>query len=297
PGFTRRRKPNLLAPYALLIREAASLRRERYDLAVVFRPDHWWGALLVSLAGIPLRVGMRTLETTPLLTHALPPTPGEPATLTSLQLARLALAAVGAAAAEVNTDPSFQVSAASRLAARNLWTRHALDGQPVVGVAPTAGAALKSWPLGRWAGLADGLIAAGAAVLLLGGPEDGPLLEAIQSRMSSTPVASAWGQSLGLSAAMYERCALLVGLDGGQAHLAAAVGTPTVRMYGPAPSDVFGPWPRREEQRVLVTRRLACVPCGHLEAPPCGATTLPACMLGLEVEDVLNAARFQLARH
>ena len=125
----------------------------------------------------------------------------------------------------------------------------------------------------------------------MGGPEDGRLLAAVQARMAHAPVPTAFGQPLGVTAAMYQRCALLVGLDGGGAHLAAAVGTPTLRLYGPAPSSVFGPWPPGQpHQRVLAADGLACVPCGHLEAPPCGATTLPACMLALGVDDVLEAA-------
>jgi len=56
PGFSRQPAP-LLAPYTLLAREAAKLRRERYDVAVILRPDHWWGALLALAAGIPVRVG------------------------------------------------------------------------------------------------------------------------------------------------------------------------------------------------------------------------------------------------
>ena len=95
PGFTRQANPNLVAPYALLMREAARLRRERYDVAVVFRPDHWWGALLALVAGIPVRVGGDTPETTPLLTHARAALPGEHAAATALELARLALQAFG----------------------------------------------------------------------------------------------------------------------------------------------------------------------------------------------------------
>jgi hypothetical protein len=44
-----------------------------------------------------------------------------------------------------------------------------------------------------------------------------------------------------------------------------------------------------------MTSSLSCAPCGYLEAPPCGATTLPACMLAIGVEDVLNAVELQLA--
>src|SRR6266567_723180 len=72
PGFTRHRTANFLSPYALLLREAQRLRHEHFDLAIVLRPDHWWGALLVLAAGIPIRVGGRTPETIPLLTSAYP---------------------------------------------------------------------------------------------------------------------------------------------------------------------------------------------------------------------------------
>jgi heptosyltransferase III len=291
PGFTRQPNPNALAPYALLVREAASLRRERFDLAVVFRPDHWWGALLALVAGIPVRIGADTPETTPLLTHVRAATSGEHATPAALDLARLALQAFGTPAAPHVTNPRFQVGEVSRAAASDFWERHSLNGKGVVvAVQPSAGTPLKSWPIERWARVADGLIERGTAVLLVGGPDDGPLLAAIQAQMAHAPAATAFGQSLGISAAIYERCGLLIGPDAGQAHLAAAVGIPTVRLYGPASSEVFGPWPPREvDQRVLVTDGLACVPCGNLEAPPCGATALPACMLALGVEDVLNA--------
>ena len=119
---------------------------------------------------------------------------------------------------------------------------------------------------------------------------------AIAERMTRPPAAVACGQPLDVSAALYERCELLVGPDSGAAHLAAAVGTPTLRLYGPEPVELFGPWPPRSDQRVLVDRALACVPCGHLASPPCGATTLPACMLALGVADVLKAVKAQLAQ-
>jgi hypothetical protein len=45
---------------------------------------------------------------------------------------------------------------------------------------------------------------------------------------------------------------------------------------------------------VLVGSGLACIPCGHLVSPPCGATTLPACLLALSVDDVLKGVEAQL---
>jgi ADP-heptose:LPS heptosyltransferase len=231
PGFTRRPSLNALAPYLLLLREAARLRREAYDLAVIFRR------------------------------------PVEPAL--------------------------YHIPEQARAAAADLWRRLALDGQRVVALQPSAGAVLKSWPVQRWAHLADVLLDDHLAVVLVGAPEDGPLLSAVLSHMhNAAPLVH--GQPLELSAAIYQRSSLLVAVDSGAAHLAAAVGTPTVRLYGPAPVTSFGPWPRRPDQRVLVTSKLACVPCGNLESPPCGARNNPACMLALDVEDVMNSVQEQL---
>jgi heptosyltransferase-2/heptosyltransferase-3 len=365
PGFTRAANANLLAPYALLLAEAARLRRDRFDLAIVFRPDHWWGALLTACAGIPVRVGADTPETTPLLTHTRRVSTAEHAADQALALASLALRACGVEAATDRGAPSdaaspsgagapsdaaspsgagalrdtdspsdadapsnaghpsdadalrdaepastavgalFRVSDGARAAATELWQLHALDGRQVVAIQASAGAALKSWPVGHWAALADrlaGLAPSAAdprplAVVLTGGPADAPLLADVQQRMANVPAAVLAGQSLDVTAAVFERCQLVIGLDGGAAHLAGALGTPTIRLYGPASADVFGPWPRAQKpQVVLMTHALDCVPCGHLEAPPCGARTLPACLLAIEVDAVVELARQQLAR-
>jgi lipopolysaccharide heptosyltransferase II len=296
PGFTRRRSATSLAPYTLLAVAAVRLRRERYDLAVVLRADHWWGALLALAAGIPIRVGGRTPETMPLLTHTRVAKPDEHWADQALGVARMALEVCGAPPVEPPQARAFTISESAHAEAATFWQRHGLDSGRVIAIQPSAGAPLKSWPINHWAQLADRCIELNLAVLLMGGPDDNHLLEAVAQRMVQTPSANICGQSLDVSAALYARCRVLVGLDGGAAHLAAAVGTPTVRLYGPTSTDVFGPWPRRDDQRVLVTHTLDCVPCGHLEAPPCGALTLPACLLALGVDDVLNAIEHELAQ-
>lgn len=296
PGFTRRRKANLLAPYVTLLRCALKLRRERHDLAVVLRDDHWWGALLALAAGIPLRIGAETPETAPLLTHACANTEVSAWGDRALAIARLAAQTAGASfdtLPRADTREQFTLSEAARTCSNQLWQQHGLESRRVIGLHPSAGAPLKSWPIERWAHLADRLIESGFGVVLIGAPEDAILLGALARRMRGSAV-TLCGQSLDVSAGVYARCALLVCVDSGAGHLAAAVGTPTVRLYGPAPPEVFGPWPPRTDQRVLITRTLACAPCGYLETPPCGAHASPACMLSLDVDDVWNEIRAQL---
>jgi ADP-heptose:LPS heptosyltransferase len=296
PGFTRRDKANLLAPYVTLLRDAVQLRRDRYDLAVVLRGDHWWGALLALAAGIPLRVGAESPETTPLLTHACRTNPEAAWGDGALAVARLAAQTVGApngTRLKADTLEQFTVSDEAREVANQLWRQHGLESRRVAALHPSAGAPLKSWPVARWANLADRLIKYGFDVVLIGAPEDLDLLLAITHQMRRSAV-TLCGQALEVSAALYARCTLLVCVDSGAGHLAAAVGTPTVRLYGPAQPQVFGPWPPRKGQRVLRTTNLACAPCGHLESPPCGAHSSPACMLALDVDDVLKEVRAEL---
>ncbi|HYO49265.1 MAG TPA: glycosyltransferase family 9 protein, partial [Chloroflexia bacterium] len=60
PGITASKEANPLAPYRMLGKSAASLKRAEYDLVIVLRFDHWWGAALMWLAGIPYRWGYDT---------------------------------------------------------------------------------------------------------------------------------------------------------------------------------------------------------------------------------------------
>jgi ADP-heptose:LPS heptosyltransferase len=294
PAFSRRQaKKDVVTPYAVLSRAALRLRRQRYDVAVVLRPDHWWGALLVLVAGVPVRVGFRLPETLPLLSHAFPLDPQQHAGEQTLTLARHVAALYGRPAAS-SPQGTFVVCEEEHAAAQRLLADRGLGSRRLVAIQPSAGATLKSWPASRWAALADQLRASKLDVLLVGAPEDGPLLASVRA-CQAEPTPAAFGQRLGVSAALYARCALVIGPDGGGPHLAAAVGTPTIRLYGPASPARFGPWPPRQDQRVLTTRALACVPCGHLEDPPCGARVLPACMLGLGVDQVLATAMDVLA--
>jgi ADP-heptose:LPS heptosyltransferase len=290
PGFTRRRKGHIFEPYGLLVRAAARLRSERFDLAVVCRDDHWWGALLALVARIPLRVGGQTPETVRLLSHTYAARPGEPAAERALGVARLALRAANTPAREVGNVSQFNLTPDARAMADTLWQQHAL-GDRVVAIQPSAGAPLKSWPIERWRQLVAALIEDDLQVVLIGSPDDWPILQAL-----GTCVPRLCGQSLDVSAALFRRATLVVTVDSGAGHLAAAVGTPTVRIYGPAPASVFGPWPASSDQQVLTANGLACAPCGNLQAPPCGARETPACMLAVGVDDVVKAVRFQLGQ-
>jgi ADP-heptose:LPS heptosyltransferase len=121
------------------------------------------------------------------------------------------------------------------------------EGRPWLVLGPTANWHRKVWPADRFAELAlrltapDGALP-GAGIAILGGPGD-------QERSMATPVLTALPQALDLVgkldlpevAAVLARAAIFIGNDSGLMHLAAAAGVPTLGLFGPTPSDEYGP--------------------------------------------------------
>ena len=98
-----------------------------------------------------------------------------------------------------------------------------------------------------------------------------PLAERLAAALA-TPAAIVAGEtSVGVLATLLQRCRLAVGPDNGMLHLAAAMGVPTVRLYGPADPVLFGPYgpmaADRQAHAVVQTPR-ACAACGYLDLPP-----------------------------
>ncbi|MFN7257899.1 MAG: glycosyltransferase family 9 protein [bacterium] len=121
------------------------------------------------------------------------------------------------------------------------------EGRAWLVLGPTANWHRKVWPAERFAELAlrltapDGALP-GAGIAILGGPGD-------QERSMATPVLTALPQALDLVgkldlpevAAVLARAAIFIGNDSGLMHLAAAAGAPTLGLFGPTPSDEYGP--------------------------------------------------------
>lgn len=120
-------------------------------------------------------------------------------------------------------------------------------GRPVLAIGPTANWAGKEWRGDRFAALARGLVAAdgplpGAAVAVLAAEAERhraqPVLEALPAEARIDLV----GLSLLEAAACLERAALFVGNDTGLMHIAAAVGAPTLGLFGPSDERHYAPW-------------------------------------------------------
>ena len=116
------------------------------------------------------------------------------------------------------------------------------QGRPLITVAPGAAHATKRWPLPHWKTLIRRLSGDGFQVIIVGGPDD-TQLEAELLAESFDGIASAVGRfSLQGTGALLQRSAALVSGDTGVMHMATAVGTPVVALFGPTVKE-FGFFP------------------------------------------------------
>jgi lipopolysaccharide heptosyltransferase II len=143
----------------------------------------------------------------------------------------------------------------------------------------------RNWFPERFAELGDRLIQElGATVVFIGGKEDRDLVSGVIAVMKQKALSAVGVLSIAESAALLARCACLVSSDTGPLHLATAVQTPVVGLFGS--TDPARTGPIGQGHHVLV-RDLACIPC---EGKSCLLGTR-ACMDAITVDEVFKAVR------
>jgi heptosyltransferase-2 len=156
-----------------------------------------------------------------------------------------------------------------------------------VGTGFTALAPGSVWATKRWPYYAELAAAIDGRTVIVGGPDDVPLAEAIVAAAGAKVVSAAGALSLRESAALIGRASVLVTNDSAPLHLATAVGTPVVALFGPTVPE-FGFGPRRAGDVSLGHAGLTCRPCSTHgpERCPLGHHR---CMRDLTVDSVIKA--------
>jgi lipopolysaccharide heptosyltransferase II len=172
-------------------------------------------------------------------------------------------------------------------------------GIPLIVVNPNAGelALERRWPLARFAELIQTLNHRKlGAIVLIGAPSERGYIEQLKSLLphSDCPIDLAGHTSLAELAALFAEAALLISNDTGPLHLACAVGTPTVAIFGPETPVLFGP--RSARSRTLY-QNLACSPCLTVHNGRSVRCPYPRthCVENITVEQAVNAAEELLA--
>lgn len=152
--------------------------------------------------------------------------------------------------------------------AERLLADHGLGRErTLVALAPGAAHATKRWPERHWHTLLDRL-AGRADVVLVGGAADAALATRLATRAAGTVVSAAGALDLQGTAAVLRRARVVAAGDTGVMHMATAVGTPVVALYGPT-VEAFGFFPYRARATVLQRTDLRCRPCAPHGGPRC----------------------------
>ena len=211
------------------MRAARAVRNGSYDCALLL-PNSFRSALVVTLAGIPVRIGYERDGRRKLLTHPIAFEPGQSPTSTLDDYCALGAAALGSDL--LDRRMQLVVTDVERAAASELLRE--VD-RPLVLLNPGANRADKRWPPERFAAVADALADThGLAGAVTGSPTERDLVSAVMKASKSGLINLVnRGVQLGSLKAVIERASLLITNDTGPRHIAAALGTPVVCLFGP----------------------------------------------------------------
>ena len=276
-----------------LARRAWAWRARGFDLALNFEPDIR-SNLLLALSGASRRIGFSSGGGGAFLTHALR---FAPSAHTAANALRLVDAALPVAAAEPGSRyPRLSVPDEARREAHRLLG-HADAGRLLVGIHASGGRPSKQWHLDRFAAVATRLARdLSATIVLTGTAGDRPLVDRILALLPpDVPRLDVAGAiELTVFAGLLEQLGLFVTCDTGPMHLAAALGTPVVALFGPSDPVRYGPLTDRAR---VVTTDLWCRPCNRVRRPPVRCTGhVPDCLSGIDVGAVCGAAGELLKR-
>jgi len=265
------------------IRFLGEVRRRRFD-CVIDLTDGDRSAMLSRLSGAPVRIGFNEERRwRGLLYTSVAQTRSDAIHRMERDLEAVRILGIEPKVSPLvlHTSHQDEEDAARLLGEAGLG---ADSPRPLVMFHPGARYWFKAWPAERFATLADRLTDAyGCRVLVGGDANDREVAHAIHARARSAPALLAGHTTLLQFAAVLKRCALFVGNDNGPMHMAAALGTPVVGLFGPSDPSVWGPRGRKVE---VLYKGLDCRRCFH---PTCTRGD-QNCMRLITVDEVFTAA-------
>src|SRR3954468_24729646 len=160
-----------------------------------------------------------------------------------------------------------------------------VGAQPFVHLHPASRWRFKCWTAQKNADLIDRLAADGQRVVITAAPDETQMVNDILGQAKAKTLNLAGKLTLKQLGAVAARAKLFIGVDSMPMHLAAAMGVPTVALFGPSGESEWGPWngPHR-----VVTSTHTCRPCGQ---DGCGGGKVSECLTLLPVDIVHAAAR------
>lgn len=167
-----------------------------------------------------------------------------------------------------------------------LLAEHGVAPQGFIHLHPASRWGFKCWPADRVAQLCDALAPRGLALVLTCAPDarERELVAAVRTMARVPTIDLSGALSLKELAALTARARLFVGVDSAPMHIAAAMGTPVVVIFGPSGDKEWGPWGTLS--RIVASTSHECRPCGQAG---CDNSRISECLTTLPVAQVLAA--------
>jgi heptosyltransferase-3 len=261
------------------------LRRARFDVVIDLRTGDR-GAILAWLTGAPVRVTRNDREApfwhamafTHLVDLVFSDRPTHPSGDQSMRILR----AIGVDTAD--TRPRIHVSPEDLESARRLLEKEGASRFPrIVTANPFSRWKYKEWGYGKWIGLFDRLWSErGLPSVIVGAREEREAAEGIAANCAGPVFNLAGKTTLGELAALISISGLHVGVDSAAPHIAAALGTPSVTIFGPSN---WRAWAVEDDRHRIVHSAKECVPCND---KGCDGTERSVCLEELGVDAVFE---------
>jgi heptosyltransferase II len=266
------------------IRLANDLREKRFDAVILFQ-NAIEAAIISSLARIPIRAGYNSDARGWLLTHSVRRTWD----IKKIHQTRYYLEMVKAMGCkDTASDTCLEIAPAEKASAEAVLKKCELGNGPLIGIAPgaTYGAA-KKWFPERFADVADRLVDEfSARILLFGSDADRENTGLVQQSARHTFMDMTGKTTLREAMALMARCHLFISNDSGLMHVAAALGVPTLAIFGSTNPITTGPIGKCS---TIIRKDVPCSPCLKTTCP-----TDFRCMDRIGVDEVYETARRML---
>jgi heptosyltransferase III len=175
-----------------------------------------------------------------------------------------------------------------------LMSSHGVEAKHFIHIHPTSRWFFKTWPAEKFADLILRLGRQGERVVLTAAPsaDEREMVAAIKTKLKAPVIDLTGALSLKELAALTAKARAFVGVDSAPMHIAAAMQTPTVALFGPSGEKHWGPW--GVKFRVVASNRPehSCRPCGN---DGCGGSKVSDCLIELPVAQVHDALNELLA--
>jgi len=263
-----------------------NLRKERFDLAFDLRSDDR-GAFMALLSGASIRASI-VYHYVPwrnkLFTHLADPPPVDKMVCSAAEQSLRVVREFGIHSQD--NVPKLSVSGKIHNRVKQLFDKEGIDDNRIITLNPFSRWKYKEWGYDKWAKVIDWLWEEyGIAMVIIGGIEEKEQSEHMVQRCCGRIFNLTGKTTLGELAGVLNHSYLHLGVDSAAPHIAAAVGIPTITIYGP--SDWRDWAPEGKKHRVVIPDD-ACVPC---QQKGCEGTGKSRCLEELDVDNVKKSIR------